>query len=238
MNLQEETTICSYKVIQLTRSRVVDDERESGSMTDQDFADAELVARLAERDEAALEPLYDRYGKIVYSVAMRILRDAQAAEEVTQEVFVRLWNNAASFESTKGYVRVWILRITHNLALNEVRRRQSRPVIAANFDWPTESEHLLAQDTSGDPEMATWLRERATVIRHALEQLPLPQRQSIELAFFGGLSQAEVAAALGEPLGTIKSRVRIGMRRLRDILVGSGIDAEAIEAQQGYHRQG
>ena len=231
MNLQEETTICSYKVIQLTRSRVVDDERESGSMTDQDFADAELVARLAERDEAALEPLYDRYGKIVYSVAMRILRDAQAAEEVTQEVFVRLWNNAASFESTKGYVRVWILRITHNLALNEVRRRQSRPVIAANFDWPTESEHLLAQYTSGDPEMATWLRERATVIRHALEQLPLPQRQSIELAFFGGLSQAEVAAALGEPLGTIKSRVRIGMRRLRDILVGSGIDAEAIEAQ-------
>ena len=231
MKLQEETTICSYKVIQLTRSRVVDDERESGSMTDQDFADAELVARLAERDEAALEPLYDRYGKIVYSVAMRILRDAQAAEEVTQEVFVRLWNNAASFESTKGYVRVWILRITHNLALNEVRRRQSRPVIAANFDWPTESEHLLAQDTSGDPEMATWLRERATVIRHALEQLPLPQRQSIELAFFGGLSQAEVAAALGEPLGTIKSRVRIGMRRLRDILVGSGIDAEAIEAQ-------
>lgn len=200
-------------------------------MTDQDFTDAELVARLAEGDEAALEPLYDRYGKVVYSLCLRVVRDGPAAEELTQEVFVRLWRSAASFEPNKGRLQGWLLRIAHNLALNEIRRRQSRPVTADSFDWDTQSDTLVAPSDDGDPEMATWLRERAMVIRQALAQLPTAQRKAIELAFFGGLSQAEVAAAVGEPLGTVKSRIRVGMQRMRELLAAVGVDAEAIEAQ-------
>jgi RNA polymerase sigma-70 factor (ECF subfamily) len=188
-----------------------------------------LVARLAEGDEAALGPLYDRYGTLVFSVALRIVRDREAAEEVTQEVFVRLWRSAAAFEPSRGQVHAWLLRITHNLALNEVRRRQSRPVAAETFDWATDGERLLDMDQSQDPQIVAWLHERAESIQRALAQLPPSQRHAIELAFFGGLSQAEVAAALGDPLGTVKSRIRMGMLRLRELLAQEGMGAESAE---------
>ncbi|HEV7125818.1 MAG TPA: sigma-70 family RNA polymerase sigma factor [Ktedonobacterales bacterium] len=187
------------------------------------------MARLADGDEAALVPLYDRYGKLIYSLALRVVHDSSTAEEVTQEVFVRLWRNAASFEPSRGRVHAWLMRIAHNLALNEVRRRQSRPVAADSFDWSVAGAALVDQNVDGDPAMATWLRERATAIRNALTKLPAPQRQAIELAFFGGLSQAEVAAAIGDPLGTVKSRIRVGMQRLRELLVADGVDIHSIE---------
>jgi RNA polymerase sigma-70 factor (ECF subfamily) len=187
------------------------------------------VARLATGDEAALEPLYDRYGKLVYSLALRVVRDPAAAEEVTQEVFVRLWRNAASFDPTRGRVHAWLMRITHNLALNEIRRRQSRPVAADNYDWEAAGAALVDQDADRDPARMAWLRERAATVRRAVAQLPAPQRQAIELAFFGGLSQAEVAAAIGDPLGTVKSRIRVGMQRLRELLVADGVDTQSLE---------
>lgn len=137
---------------------------------------------------------------------------------------MRLWRSAASFEPTKGRVSTWLLRIAHNLALNEVRRRQSRPVIAQDVEWEVESAGLADSSAEGDPAATAWLRERATVVRRALAELPTAQRQAIELAFFGGLSQAEVAAALGDPLGTVKSRIRVGMQRMRELLVASGVD--------------
>lgn len=189
------------------------------------------MARLAEGDEAALGPLYDRYGKLIYSLALRVVRDAAAAEEVTQEVFVRLWRSAASFDPARGRVHAWLMRITHNLALNEVRRRQSRPVVAENYDWQTSGAALVDQDAERDPARAAWLGERTATIRKALAQLPAPQRQAIELAFFGGLSQAEVAAAVGDPLGTVKSRIRVGMQRLRELLVAEGVDLQSLEAR-------
>ncbi len=181
-------------------------------------------------------PLYDRYGKLVYSLALRIVRDSATAEEVTQEVFVRLWRSAASFAAERGSVQTWLLRITHNLALNEIRRRQSRPVTADHFDWSVEGAQLVDSRQEGDPEMAAWLRERTEGIRRALAQLPEGQRRAIELAFFGGLSQAEVAAALGEPLGTVKSRIRAGMKRLRELLLAEGIDIHSLEASYESER--
>lgn len=186
--------------------------------------DTALVGQVAEGDEDALGQLYDRFGQAVYSLCLRIVRDGATAEELTQEVFVRLWRSAASFEPTRGRVSTWLLRIAHNLALNEVRRRQSRPVVAPDVDWELESASLADTSTEGDPSIAVWMRERAETVRHALAQLPTPQRQAIELAFFGGLSQAEVAAALGDPLGTVKSRIRVGMQRLRELLVAAGVD--------------
>lgn len=194
-------------------------------LTGQDFDDAELVARVAEGDVEALGTLYDRYQRGVYALCARVTRDNGAAEEVTQEVFVRLWRGAGSFEPARGRVTAWLLGIAHNLALNEMRRRQSRPVIAYDADWALSTAGVADTDRAGDPAMAVWLRERAVAIRQALRQLPDAQRQAISMAFFDGLTQAEIAAATGDPLGTIKSRIRIGMQRLRDLLLAQGVDA-------------
>lgn len=182
------------------------------------------MALVADGDTVALGHLYDRYCQAVYSLCLRITHDAGAAEEVTQEVFVRLWRSAASFEPGRGRASTWLLRIAHNLSLNEIRRRQSRPVIATDADWQIEGAQMSDSSTEGDPAMSAWLRERAETIQHALGTLPEPQRRCIELAFFGGLSQAEIAATLGDPLGTVKSRIRAGMQRLREVLVAAGVD--------------
>lgn len=216
--------IYSSPVIARAPARVHKDRSEDGPLTGNTLEDTALVGQVAEGDEDALGQLYDRFGQAVYSLCLRIVRDGATAEELTQEVFVRLWRSAASFEPTRGRVSTWLLRIAHNLALNEVRRRQSRPVVAPDVDWELESASLADTSTEGDPSIAVWMRERAETVRHALAQLPTPQRQAIELAFFGGLSQAEVAAALGDPLGTVKSRIRVGMQRLRELLVAAGVD--------------
>ena len=176
---------------------------------------------MAEGDVEALGALYDRYQRVVFSLCVRVTRDAGAAEEVMQEVFVRLWRGAGGFEPARGRVGAWLLRIAHNLALNEVRRRKSRPVIAYDADWGLESARIADPDSSGDPAMAAWLRERAVAIRAALAQLPAPQRQAIELAFFDGLSQSEIAARTGDPLGPVKGRTRSGLARLRAFLPAS-----------------
>jgi RNA polymerase sigma-70 factor (ECF subfamily) len=189
-----------------------------------DAADVALVGRVASGDDDALGAIYDRYGGAVYSLALRIVRDGATAEEVTQEVFVRLWRAAASFDPAKGKVSTWLLRIAHNLALNEIRRQKSRPQSAPNFEWDVDGAALADTDSGGDPAAMAWLRERSELVRRALADLPEAQRRAIELAFFGGLSQSEVATALGEPLGTVKSRIRVGMARLRELLIAAGID--------------
>ena len=186
--------------------------------------EAQLVRRVAAGEEDALGLLYDRLGGAVYSLCLRIVHDPGAAEELTQETFVRLWRSAASFSAERGRVSSWLLRIAHNLALNEIRRRQSRPVAAPSDEWDAVVASVADPSDEGDPVVATGMREQAEAVRRALAELPTPQRQAIELAFFGGLSQAEVAAALGDPLGTVKSRIRIGMQHLRDRLLAADVD--------------
>lgn len=186
--------------------------------------EAQLVRRIAEGEEEALGLLYDRLGSAVYSLCLRIVHDPGAAEELTQETFVRLWRSAASFSEERGRVSSWLLRIAHNLALNEIRRRQSRPIAAPADEWDAVVAAAADPSGEGDPVVATGMRERAEAVRRALAELPPPQRQAIELAFFGGLSQAEVAAALGDPLGTVKSRIRIGMQHLRERLLAADVD--------------
>lgn len=179
--------------------------------------DIALVARLASGDEAPIGVLYDRYGGVIYSLALRIVRDGPTAEDVTQEVFVRVWRAAGSFDPAKGKVSTWLLRIAHNLALNEIRRRKSRPMSAA-VDVEAGVGQVADEDPSIDPATAVWVRERSRLVRAALTRLPVEQRQAIEMAYFGGRSQSEVAAALGEPVGTVKSRIRTGMQRLAELL--------------------
>jgi RNA polymerase sigma-70 factor (ECF subfamily) len=197
----------------------------SDSVANQEQEDERLVQRVAGGDALALETLYDRYGKAVYSLTLRIVRDPETAEELTQEVFVRLWRYANTFDATRGRFAGWLLGIAHNLSLNEVRRWQSRPQKAELPASDDERTYDLI-DESADSAEAAWQNIRRQAIVAALQQLPAPQRQAIELAYFGGFTHLEIANKLGDPLGTIKSRIRIGMQRLKQLLLAQGIEAE------------
>lgn len=180
------------------------------------LSDAELVALVTEKNPAALEVLYKRYSRIVYSFGLRIVGDPQIAEELLQEVFFRTWRQGALFRSSRGAFVTWLLSITHNMAIDELRKRNRRPQKADS----EEPEALLAAmaDTSQDVEQEVWLSSLRTTISEAMQTLPPAQRVTIEMAYFQGLTQREIAERLGEPLGTIKTRMRLGIQKLREQL--------------------
>ena len=175
----------------------------------------ELAAALARGDKAALARLYDLLAKPLYSLALRITQDSAEAQDVVQDVFVQLWKKAADYEPSRGSYFSWAATLTRNRALDRVRMRQRRSEIvqsAAPDILPAADNHDL------DSSDSLWLREKATAVRSALGSLPAEQKGAIELAFFNGLTQQEIAAQLGEPLGTVKARIRRGLLRLRDSL--------------------
>ena len=177
--------------------------------------DADLVARVAAQDARALAELYDRYSRPVYSYLYRVCGDPQTAEELLQEVFFRVWRQATTFDSSRGAFVSWVMSIAHNLAIDEVRRVGRRP--RAGTDDP---ERILSQVVDRDPspdEMA-WLGDLRCQMRAAIDQIPAPQRDVIELAYFSGLTQREISQRLGIPMGTVKTRTRLGLLRLRERL--------------------
>jgi RNA polymerase sigma-70 factor (ECF subfamily) len=179
-------------------------------------SDTDLIGLASEGDARALEVLYDRYARVVYSFALRIVGDPLLAEELLQEVFFRAWQQGAAFRAARGTFVTWLLSITHNMAIDEVRKRRRRPQRADN----EEPEAALAaiEDEAQDVEEEVWLSSLRTTIAAALEDLPPAQREAIELAYFNGLTQREIAERLGEPLGTIKTRMRLGIQKLREQL--------------------
>jgi RNA polymerase sigma-70 factor, ECF subfamily len=181
-----------------------------------DLPDDQLVQRMSQGDVDALNVLYDRYARAVFSFAVRIVRDGRIAEEVLQEAFMRSWQQSGRFELNRGNYASWLLSITHNLAIDEVRKSQRRPQKADMVDI---TDVLRSEvDTTVNIEEAAEATELRGVIRGAMGRLPDAQRQVIELAYFEGLSQREIAAFLNEPLGTIKTRMRLGMQKLKDVL--------------------
>jgi len=186
------------------------------------LSDADLIGRAADGDARALEVLYDRYSRVVFSFGLRIVGDPQLAEELLQEVFFRAWQQGGSFRSSKGSFITWLLSITHNMAIDEVRKRRRRPQKADSED----PETVLAgvPDSGPDVEDEVWLGALRDTIEGAMASLPSAQRQAIEMAYFRGLTQREIAEQLGEPLGTIKTRMRLGMQKLRDQLEGNQED--------------
>ena len=185
-------------------------------MTPVDDPDGEILARVVAGQTDALEGLYDRYRSMAYAIALRITADPGTAEDVVQDAFMGAWRNAASYTDSRGTVRTWLLSIVHHRAIDAVRRRRlstELPVIEA--DSPAA---LTLPDIW--PEVAGNLDRAAIAI--ALGGLSVAQREAIELAYFGGLTQQEIAARTGTPLGTVKSRVRLGLLALRSALVGSG----------------
>jgi RNA polymerase sigma factor (sigma-70 family) len=175
------------------------------------LSDEALVALVARGDEDALAELYDRVSRIAYGLALRVLRDERHAEDAVQEAFLQVWRSAATFRAERAKASTWILTLVHRRAVDLVRReerRQAEPLIDAGQSLPAPEQ----------TEEAAWLRFERERVQAALAQLPDVQREALELAYYGGFSQSELADRLGVPLGTIKSRMFAGLARLRALL--------------------
>jgi RNA polymerase sigma-70 factor (ECF subfamily) len=182
------------------------------------LSDVSLVARCADGDEGALAELYDRFGRAAYGLALRIVRDATQAEDVVQEAFMDLWRSAARFDPSRSRPASYLLTFVHRRAVDLIRREQARPQRGGDID------DLSVASTAEDPPSVVVASEQGTTVRQALAALPVLQRQVLELAYFNGLSQSEIAERLGEPLGTVKSRTHVALSRLRELL-GEGFHA-------------
>jgi RNA polymerase sigma-70 factor, ECF subfamily len=172
-------------------------------------ADEDLIIRVRRRDEAALGAIYDRYGRLVYTIALRITGDRESAEEVVQDTFQAVWQSAATFQPGASLV-AWLIGIARHRAIDATRSRRFR----ARAREEVLDDARVGSRADGAAETLV-LRE---TVRRALDDLPAAQRQTIALAYYGGLSCTEIAAQLGDPLGTVKSRLRGGMLRLRELL--------------------
>ncbi|SRR5579884_366215 len=185
------------------------------STPDEEASDEQLMARLAAGSQEALGPLYSRYAPLIFDLAARRL-DRSAAEEIVQDVFLAVWRGAASYVPERGSVRPWLLQIAHFRILNELRRRSRRPQL---IEDPDQERLASAFDTAPEPSEAVWHEFRRAAVRSAFDELPLPQRLALGLAFFEDLSHEQVAAVLNLPLGTAKTRIRSGLQKLRVKLV-------------------
>ena len=175
------------------------------------LSDEALVALVARGDDTALAELYDRVGRVAYGLAYRVLRDDRLAEDAVQEAFLAVWRTAARFTAERAKASTWILTLVHRRAVDLVRREERRRA------EPLDDETRDAA-TTDSAEEAAWLGFERDRIQAALRLLPDAQREAIELAYYGGFSQSELAERLGQPLGTIKSRMFAGLARLRELL--------------------
>jgi RNA polymerase sigma-70 factor, ECF subfamily len=178
------------------------------------LSDEALVALVARADEDALAELYDRVSRIAYGLALRVLRDERHAEDAVQEAFLQVWRSAATFRAERAKASTWILTLVHRRAVDLVRREERRQTD------PLTDDSALGEAPE-DTEEAAWLRFERERVQAALKQLPDVQREALELAYYGGFSQSELADRLGVPLGTIKSRMFAGLARLRELLADS-----------------
>jgi RNA polymerase sigma factor (sigma-70 family) len=179
-------------------------------------SDEALVEAVARADEDALGELYDRFGKVAYGLAYKILQDAALAEDAVQEAFLQIWRGAGAYRPERGKASTWLLTFVHRRAVDLVRREQKRRTVPAIAD---------PQDSGPGADEAVVARSRREIVQDALRRLPAEQREPIELAYYGGLTQSELADRLDQPLGTIKSRMFSGLQRLRVLLAEAGYES-------------
>src|SRR5437660_5216814 len=178
------------------------------------LSDEAVVAMLARSDESALAELYDRFGRVAYGMALRVLRDERLAEDAVQEGFLTAWRSADRFMPERAKASKWLLTFVHRRAVDLVRREDRRRA----DPLPQTAEPAPADSAEDD----AWLRFERERVQAALRQLPDQQREALELAYYGGFTQSELAERLGEPVGTIKSRMFTGLGRLRELLAEPG----------------
>jgi RNA polymerase sigma-70 factor (ECF subfamily) len=177
--------------------------------------DETIIRLIAHARNEALSELYDRYSRLVFSLALNSVGDQATAEEVTQDVFVRVWQRARQYRADRGKVSTWLTGITRYRAIDQLRRRGSRPE-QHSVTWAEVSP--TAVPAVNGPEEATQLAMQRERVRAALAQLPEEQKQVLALAYFQGYSQSQIAESLALPLGTVKTRVRLAMQKLREML--------------------
>jgi RNA polymerase sigma-70 factor (ECF subfamily) len=178
-------------------------------------ADAELMERILQRDAGALETLYDRYGRPVYSLVLRIAQHPSSAEEIVQDVFMQLWRSADRFQISRGPLEPWLFTMARNRALDFLRLKREKQ---RRREDSSDSEVVPSMIARPDPEGAIDRSRRAEKVRSLMSSLPDSQRRALELAYFEGMSHSEIAESMGEALGTVKSWIRGGLMRLRDSL--------------------
>ena len=178
------------------------------------LSDEALVALAARSEQSALAELYDRYGRTAYGLALRVLRDQTLAEDAVQEAFLTIWRTASRFMPERGKASTWILTLVHRRAVDLVRREDRRRAEPLGDDREASP--------AGSAEDDAWLRFERERVQAALRQLPDQQREALELAYYGGFTQSELAERLGQPVGTIKSRMFTGLARLRELLAEPG----------------
>ena len=179
------------------------------------LSDEALLDAVAGSDEEALGELYDRFGRVAYGLALRILRDPTLAEDAVQEAFLQVWRGAGDYRPERGKASTWLLTFVHRRAVDLVRREERRR------DEPAGS---LPEPEGPGADEAVVERSRREIVKDALSRLPAEQREAIELAYYGGLTQSELAERLSQPLGTIKSRMFTGLQRLNVLLVEAGFE--------------
>lgn len=183
------------------------------------MADDALVREVAGGSTAALEALYDRHVRGCFGLAMKIVRDPNLAEEVVQDVFVKIWSSPHTFSTERGKFAGWLMTLVHNRSVDKLRRGKAG-TIGASVSLDAENAHGVSfsealADDRPSPEEQVWRGEQARLVRQVIELLPESQQEAISMAYFDGLTQREIAERLQEPLGTIKTRTRSGLRRLR-----------------------
>jgi RNA polymerase sigma factor (sigma-70 family) len=180
------------------------------------MSDEALLSLVASSDDAALAELYDRFGRVAYGLALRVLRDETLAQDAVQEAFLGVWRNADRFLAERAKASTWILTLVHRRAVDLVRRENVRR------GEPLERAAEPAAPSTAEDEATLGFQRR--LVQQALAQLTPEQREALELGYYGGLTQSELAEQLGQPLGTIKSRMFTGLSRLRDLLAEAGLE--------------
>src|SRR5258708_582782 len=181
--------------------------RVSGTQAPNHKDDAALIARIRTGDQSAMADLYDRYARVVYGVALRVLANTTAAEDVVQEVFLQLWRNPQAFDADRGRLAPWLAVISRNRAIDFLRKRP-----------PEDDINEMTISTGVNLEHATSQKLPVDKVRGVLMQLPQDQRKALEMAFIEGMTHTEIAGKTGEPLGTVKTRIRTGLLALRKVL--------------------
>jgi RNA polymerase sigma-70 factor, ECF subfamily len=187
-----------------------------------DMSDEVLLAKIAQQDRQALGALYDRYGRRVYALSARMLNDPQASEEVTQDVFMSVWRRVSSFKPGRGKFTTWLFSIAHNRTIDELRKRMRD----RNRDNQNLDDHINIREESPLPAEQVIAQSEYQMVKDAMADLPDEQRRVVEMSYFGGYTQVEISEMTGQPLGTVKTRMRLALRKLKEALKGRIVNHE------------